>query len=658
MINTSATQLKTLKLCPRKWVLEKIFKCPQPKSPALYFGSILHAALERYLKQEPLWPEGWETDPETKKRCTPAEAALIQVLVQSGIDNGYVERRPGGQVEKEMKLQITPEIQAIGYLDYHVPDQAWDHKTSKSSRYFLSPNGLKGDLQMNLYGKWLVEHYWRKLGKVPPPVITLTHNQFLKDIDSPETRQRSAEVSPLELDKFFEDEIVPLAKLQQQLHNCKDPFEIPDPPKDACNAYGGCPYQPICAGSVSYLQYRARFATEQSTLPMTTSPQEFLARRAGAAAAPAVNPPPPAASTPAAAPAQAANTNVPPWAGPTCPACSKTATPGFNAKRNPCKICIAATKKSTDGYEWAALGDGTIQWWEKGKGAPVATQTAPVAAGTGAKTAYTSQDFTAKLQACKNTDQVSELTMQASEGLGDGTPELLLFLELAEKRIDELVDAATPQVTPERLRELKEAITGGQTPEAVERVLDTARAEQASVEQLGQLRHDAEARITLLANNNPAAPTTPPPTVVPPAGAPVKRGPGRPRKNPLPNVPTEGPVPTPAPAPVVEEPTEAGFVLVVGADVVHWPGRRIVAVEELLNDMPDYWSTTKADGTYDSQAAFRRRDAIRAACVAGSELIKGLDGFVVVQRFRDPDCSNVMSALWPLASARIVGGTL
>lgn len=656
MIFTSATQLSAVDRCQRYAWLKVVAKCPEPKKGYLQFGNILHAAAERFLKGEDPWPSGWDYDEESKARVTPAEAALIQVLIQSAIEQGYLERRPGSRVEHEIALEVIPGVRLRGYIDHHDIDLVEDHKTGKSVRYFKSANALKEDLQLMIYAKWLLVEYWESKGKQPPKIITLAHNQFLKDLDNPEVRRRAAEVSPQEIQAYFETRVKHLAKLRLELEEVKDPFALPDPPKEACNAYGGCPFVSICAGQETYLTYKKRMSNPLPTTPMTsTSPMDFLNRRNAAAASPAVNPPPPAAA-PAQASAPAPATAAPPWAYPGCQVCSKTATPGFNSKKQPCRMCVATTKHPISDYEWATQPDGRVTWSKKGE--TVATlQQAPAASG-GTKTAYTSPDFVAKLKTCKTTDEVGEVLQEAQKALGEGT-DMDLVTAAAETLLDEIIDASST-LSEKRLLEIVTSIASQSTLQSIEGFVTEAGNAGATPEQMAKVNDAAQKRVEWLQPQQPQA------------EAPAKRGPGRPRKDGTPAQPTEAPVksvtkilvePTPRPAQVRVDETNpqiqrAGLVLVIGAEVTLWPGVKIVFAEDILNQIPGYWQTISG-GAYDGQAAFRRRDAVRAAASSrDGDFIKGLDGVCIVQRFRDPDVSNLMSALLPHAQYVVTGQLL
>lgn len=649
MKKNSASQLSTAELCIRKWALKNVFKCPEPKKGHHGFGTLLHKANERFLRSEPMWPEGWDYDEESKTKLTPAEAALMQVLVQSGIDAGYVEREPQGRVEHEDSMMLPEfDMEMLVRIDYLTPVKVVDHKHSKSVRYFKSKETLKTDIQMNVYGKYLIDELWRKKGLLPPPIITLTHNQFLKDFDNPETRQRSAEVTPREIDNFWDGKIIPLVKQQESARLVKSPFDLPDPPRGACNAFGGCPYQSICSGAEDIPTYQRRIggSSPKPTIVMTSvSPNDFLSRRAAPAGSPAVNPPlPPAQAAPA---APTTPVTVPPWAWANCPMCSKKKTPGWSDKKAPCRICLSSTKIAMDSFEWEANGDGSVSWWRKGE--RVAETKTPAAAATGAKTAHVAPDFVQAIKAAKTTDDVTKVLETAKEALGEGA-DMALVLEVAEKRLDEIVDTVTT-LSQKRHLELLQQFNGCSLPETCDKIVADAVAENASPEQLDEVNKAAAARKEWLKNQ--AAAKSPVPAAEPaaatqePVEEPAKRGPGRPRKDGSPAQPKV----------VVEQvtlQTTPGLVLVIGADVSKWPGATVVTAEQVLNQIPGYWDTIEG-GTYNSNAAFRRRDAVRSSAASMVEKLKGL---VIVQKFRDPDCSNLMSSLMPHATTVVTGALL
>jgi hypothetical protein len=87
----SASQLETADTCVRKWRFQYHERLPVYKKGHFGFGACLHAVAERHLRGEAdLYPKDWDIDPDTKQRLDPADAALIPVLIQAGIDSGYL----------------------------------------------------------------------------------------------------------------------------------------------------------------------------------------------------------------------------------------------------------------------------------------------------------------------------------------------------------------------------------------------------------------------------------------------------------------------------------------------------------------------------------------------------------------------------------------
>lgn len=389
----SASQLKTAETCLRKWWYERVAKLPQIRGDQFGFGTVLHAVIEKYLlgKPEEMFAEGWDIDPDTGKRINPADAQLISVLVEKGIDEGVIERRPGSVVEQEFRLEVDPETEIMGYIDHEDFDLVEDHKTSKSRRYLLSSKALTKDMQMMLYGKKKVEEH-RKTGVASPPVVGLVHNQFLKDYDEPTVRKARGEVTPHQIDEFWRNTILPLISKIKAAKKVTNPFDIPDPPPSACNAYGGCPFMSLCSHGEGIEVYTKRINTMIQRAAEKVEPsmsiEAFKERRrlaqaaaAGAAAAPSVNPPAPAKPAAPPAPAPAANPaptvsadGKPPWFSVKCAICTQPgrANPGFSSLGQPCKGCLINSGVKADGFKWQKEADGRITWWKDGDAIPVA----------------------------------------------------------------------------------------------------------------------------------------------------------------------------------------------------------------------------------------------------------------------------------------------
>lgn len=438
MIFLSASQLETVELCPRKSFLKSVAKLPdQPAGDSTLFGTVLHAVAERYLLgSEDLYPDGWDSS--EGQRLDPRDAVLIRLLIDKAIEAGYLERRKGGQVEQEFRLQFDAETIIIGYIDYETEDRVEDHKTSKSDRYLKSADGLRKSIQMMIYAYKKLED--AKLKGVVLESVMLCHNQYLRDYDDPRVRRREAEVTRQEILNFWESTIVPLAIRAKNLRTLQSPFDIPDPPKNACRAFGGCAFISICGGQETPEQFKKRLAPKPQTMTIQPrDPKQYLAERAAARGAPSVNPPAAPAPTQAPAPAVAATTQAtnPPWwkSDPPCPVCK--ANPGFSSKGNPCRICIGQTKVSTEGYEWKTEPDGKVTWWKQGQQVAVSQPAvSPTVADTGSKRTYGIDDLYALLAKTAPED-LPALAEKAVALLGEGTEELKTFLASIEAKAGE-----------------------------------------------------------------------------------------------------------------------------------------------------------------------------------------------------------------------------
>lgn len=435
-MRTSATQIETAALCLRKAKLTYFDKVPQVERHHFTFGATLHACCERFLKDQPLYPPGWDS------KITPEESSLIVSLVNAGIEAGYLEKRPGGQTEQwfELPVEEEPGVTLVGKIDYESPGRIEDHKHSKNAHYLKSGNALKKSIQMLVYAKKHLRDV-QKRGELPG-IVTLAHNQFVKE-PSPAVKRAEAEVTPQDVETFWQETVLPLIRELKRAQGVKDPFDLDDPPKSSCNAFGGCSYRTICSGQETVEVYTRRINYLNKKEPVVSvapkDPKQFLAERAAAAAS--VNPPAPVIQAPVVPnPTLGEGRPLPPWCNPNCPACkSKKERRGFNSDGVPCRICMSTTKVSTEGYEWKTQPDGVVVWFKRGE-APVAEVAPPGVEDKGSKVAYSTDDLYDRLKACKTEDEVGELCGEAGE-VCEGQ-DLDLFMAAAEKRMGILASMA------------------------------------------------------------------------------------------------------------------------------------------------------------------------------------------------------------------------
>lgn len=413
VITLSASQLKTANDCRRKRYFERVMKMPQPARGHQIFGTVLHAVIERYLRADAtgrdrrgnpvdLYPEGWDTllkiEPggdvllcDAHRQRSDArvsqvhelddmERTMVKTLVAMAIEEGVIERRPLGQVEKyfEIPLNTKPEARIIGFMDYSDDVSVDDHKTTKSRRYLLSSNKLTTDLQMMIYAACKVLQLESKGGAMPD-YIELAHNGFVKGgaSEDPGVRKTRAKVTPQEVKEFWNGTVMPLVETILRDSEVTDPFLIPDPAPGACAAYGGCPYLGVCSRQESPTQYKKRVERLNDNTYKKLSEgnnmnlQDFLKNRQ---AAKSVEPSPAPQAAPAPAPRPAptievesappveAPSEMAPWAVAGCRACSGT---GINSKGQMCRICVLKNRGIADRYKLDPGADGKIRWISK-----------------------------------------------------------------------------------------------------------------------------------------------------------------------------------------------------------------------------------------------------------------------------------------------------
>lgn len=600
----SASQLETVDLCRRKWYFNSYMRLDRGSSDSLAFGNIFHNLAERYLKDQPLYPDGWAIDKENNYIASIAEQSLIKSLVTSGIEQGILERRAGGETENKFKIEFDTFVY-VGKIDYAVTGRIEDHKTVKKVKYALSSKKLKESIQMMSYGYVHLTELQRK-GILPPRVVTLVHNQFIKI--PPEVRRREAEVTPTEIATFWKEKILPAVAKCDETAKVKDPFAIPEPGLDACAAYGGCPFLSICNKEESITAYQKRLSETLKTQPsphqtMTStpppmSPADFLASRG--VAKPSINPPPPAdrrapapATTSNAAPSQAPGTSAastpPPWFWTDCLLCKHATNKGFSKQtKKLCRICL--TNGPMKGVSQAQVeaeffhtiaDDGTIYWNNKNS-TPIATIPAEPVAATGTKAAYvTVEDAIDDLRNNPTKEHAQEVMLRAQAAFGE-SEELSMVAAIAEELLAETPEpiaaaAAAPLPTPVAVQQ-----PTANLPPVVKKALETEPVQLV-------------------------------------------------------------------PVPVEDKPTKKASkkvntdtILVIGASMVRWPGKEVIFAEQILNEIPGYWQ---------EQNVFARRDTLRR----DPKVLEGYYGKVIVQLVANPDIDNLMSILVTRADAVIVG---
>lgn len=374
----SASQMETFLTCPRKWWFLKVLRIPEITDQTKFvFGELLHEACERFLMAddngrdietgEPyvLWPKGWN------EKLTPQDSGILKNIVEKGIEEGVLRRTPGRRVEAPFLYTVTGtggrgSVGICGYRDVAAPGLVEDHKSSKSRKWLKSQAKLAKDPQMLIYAAIDIrERMEADPSHVLPDLdslVTLRHNQFVKDPDDPYVRPCETEVSVRDVLTFWEGEIEPAAtdmlRYKVAKIDPKDWDSVEGPrQKGACRKYGGCPFAEVCGG-VSTVQAltakvkRIQQLPVENTTPSTPGDTMGIFDRKnkkGKAEAKSQT----AKTTETTTVSQetewvdaeggASISEIPPWAADDCKACEGS---GFNSRGAPCAACDRSAAKA------------------------------------------------------------------------------------------------------------------------------------------------------------------------------------------------------------------------------------------------------------------------------------------------------------------------
>ena len=221
-IKLSASQFKNVKRCPRFWWFDKVLNLKQPRTKALITGSNFHGIIEHILLETPF---NKEYDEET-----------IDMVVKA-FETGCMDfDETEFYVEKKIHLEIDDIHEMTGFIDLLLVSPeivtVVDHKTVSDFKWGLTKDDLKKDLQMMVYGKWVIDNY-----KVD--TVRFRHNQILKK-DATQSRKLVVEVTRNDIETYWKGlvkvsayiDIFRKKKTSEEVKTC-----------NGCNDYGGCWYK-------------------------------------------------------------------------------------------------------------------------------------------------------------------------------------------------------------------------------------------------------------------------------------------------------------------------------------------------------------------------------------------------------------------------------
>lgn len=228
---TSASQIKTASLCPRKWWFEKLSGLPaKPPTAAMVLGTTIHTQVEAWLKHGTA-----PSDPRAK--------ALADHFMPGSAKDGSPHQTLFSEVEVVIPTEGTDlPVPLLGFIDlvdsWAAPHniELVDFKTLSDWQWAKTDEELATDLQMVAYARWAVDTYH-------PPAVTVSHHQVHKG-----TSKRGSASAMLRAGtvlKTWGDVIVPISNSMAEWSLKESATEVPAQPK-ACSAYGGCPFASLC----------------------------------------------------------------------------------------------------------------------------------------------------------------------------------------------------------------------------------------------------------------------------------------------------------------------------------------------------------------------------------------------------------------------------
>lgn len=388
----SATQLQMFAKCNRKWVgiyAHKLGK--EPATRAMMIGTCIHSICERYQKQEPTYPDGWDLL-ENKERLNERERVMVQGMIEEAIQRGVLRSYAGGLAEMSFVYELPiaeGKVAIIGAIDVFGKGLISDYKSRKNKNYKLSAEELQQDPQVLIYG--LVHN--REYPGVP---VRFEHRNLYKE-EPPGKRAEIVTTSPISeaaLLDWRDSYLIPMAREMLALKKAKDGLRWHDLTaanhRDICKEYNkACAFTAHCFQNTSPLKHEetvgffdkmkrpaasaqtaaaapadepasqqaaAAQPAAQSTPSTTTSTVSSLlnGRRSGA---PSPRPAPAAQVTdeshrvkaaPAAekaAPAQPAEkVTTAPWADMGCETCGSSGVVEIDGVPRPCPSCVSTAR--------------------------------------------------------------------------------------------------------------------------------------------------------------------------------------------------------------------------------------------------------------------------------------------------------------------------
>ena len=279
----SPSQVETWRDCQRKWAYSRVRE--KTEHPSAAYGTRCHKLLEDWLiKRIPppndtpegktVWtglhliPTPWTPGLGIEERATPVLGGppLARAL---GLEDGALGPSVAWDMRKDFRYGYTPDGGGVLVIGDHktTGDIAKYAKTAETLST-TDPQGIAytHDSAEHYDVAWVVGQwvYYQRDAKAKAKPVTFS-------ISRQQARERFA--------KMHVEEVVPMVRARAA------PIESLPRNLDACNSYGGCPYQRECHATITPEESAATLLTQiRGARPMPETPADLLASIAAAAA--------------------------------------------------------------------------------------------------------------------------------------------------------------------------------------------------------------------------------------------------------------------------------------------------------------------------------------------------------------------------------------
>jgi hypothetical protein len=239
----SASQINTFRACPRKWAYTYIDGETTPTSDSMLFGTEVHSVLEEYLKTGE-----WVGAPDAIACAKQGLASLPGPDSRLGLEQRFTLPLFNGAacMLGFIDLVVPPGVDGQPHLE------VGDHKTTVDLRYALDREGLKKDVQCNIYCKWAKDKYdvGGVLAKWRYYCARKSRAKSADEAGRPRSASGFREVSRYKEAAEIEEQWAEILKTAEEMVSyASNPEVWADDVRGcslACGDYGGCPFRGRC----------------------------------------------------------------------------------------------------------------------------------------------------------------------------------------------------------------------------------------------------------------------------------------------------------------------------------------------------------------------------------------------------------------------------